>query len=168
MAVTTDIAAMYRRPRAVVRRLLAMGQREDRALVWLMLACALIFVAQWPRLSREAYQDPDVPLQALLGGALLGWLFLAPLFLYGLAAVSRIVARLLGGRGTWYTARLALFWSLLAAVPLWLLTGMVAGFIGPGPALTLTGALAFGAFLLFWGLSLIETERTGQGTGREE
>ncbi|MDF0599453.1 YIP1 family protein [Psychromarinibacter sp. C21-152] len=161
MAVTTDIAGMYVRPRAVVRRLLSMGQREDRALLYLMLSCGLIFVAQWPRLSREAYLDPEVPLQALIGGALLAWLFLAPLILYALAALTRIVARVLGGQGTWFTARLALFWSLLAAVPAWLLTGLVAGFVGPGPALSLTGALAFGVFLLFWGLSLWETERTG-------
>lgn len=159
MAVTGDIAAMYRRPRAVVRRLLAMGEREDRALIWLIVACGLIFVAQWPRLSREAHLNPDVPLQALLGGALMGWLFLAPLILYAVAAASRIVAGLIGGQGTWYTARLALFWSLLAAVPLWLLTGMVAGFIGPGPALRLTGGVALGVFLLFWGLSLVETEK---------
>ncbi|MDJ0629830.1 MAG: YIP1 family protein [Rhodobacter sp.] len=159
MAVATDIAAMYRAPRQTVRRLLTMGVREDRALLYLMLACALIFVAQWPRLAREAHLDAAVPLDARIGGALLAWFFLAPLLLYAVAAITRLAARLLGGRGTWYTARLALFWSLLAAAPMWLLSGLAAGFLGPGGALQGVSALALGVFLVFWGLALLETER---------
>ncbi|WP_172295010.1 YIP1 family protein [Pseudoruegeria sp. HB172150] len=159
MAVTTDMAAMYRRPRAVVRRLQAAGPREDRALIFLMVACLLIFVAQWPRLSREAYLNPEISLQARLGGALFAWLFIVPLFAYLLAGASRLIARLFGGQGTGYSARLALFWSLLAAAPLWLLNGLVAGFVGPGLALNITGGLALAIFLLFWGVSLRETEK---------
>lgn len=157
MALTTDILASYRRPGEVVRRRAAGPVREDRALITVMVACGLIFVAQWPRLSREAFltgEDFDV----LLGGALLGWLFLMPLILYGLAALSHLVARLLGGRGTWFGARMALFWALLAASPLWLLWGLVAGFVGPGPALNVVGLVALGAFLVIWiaGLSAVE------------
>jgi len=159
MAVVPDILATYVGPRAVMRRLLAMGQREDRALMFLMLGCALIFVAQWPRLAREAHLDDAVPLNALLGGALMGWMFLAPLGLYALAAFGHMIALVVGGQGTWYGARLALFWSLLASSPLWLLNGLVAGIIGPGPALSLTGVLALGAFVLFWGFTLLESER---------
>lgn len=160
MALTGDIVATYRSPRAVIRRLLAAGPREDRALMYLMLSCGLIFVSQWPRLRREALLDDTVPFDARIGAALLAWLFVAPLALYGLAALSRLAARLLGGHGSGYGARLALFWSLLAAVPLWLLNGMVAGFIGPGIQMTLTGIVALAVFLVFWGLCLYETERT--------
>jgi len=161
MAVTADIVATYRGPRAVMRRLLSMGVREDRVLMFLIVACALIFVAQWPRLRREAFLDDSVPFDALLGGSLLGWIFIAPLAMYLLALVSRAVASVFGGKGSGYSARLALFWSLLAATPLWLLNGLVAGFIGPGAQLTVTGALAFGVFALFWALSLYETEWGG-------
>jgi len=161
MALTRDIAATYRSPRRVIRRLLAMGPREDRVLMYLFAACALIFVAQWPRLRRDAYLDDSIPFDALIGGALLGWFFIAPLFLYALASLSRLVARVLGGQGTGYTARLALFWSLLAAMPLWLLNGLVAGVMGPGIQMTLSGALALGVFLIFWGLCLLETETKG-------
>ena len=42
MAVSQDILQTYRRPRLVVARLLAMGQREDRLLAILMAGCALI------------------------------------------------------------------------------------------------------------------------------
>lgn len=159
MPVTTDIVKTYRAPRQVIRRHLAAGVREDRALAFLMAACALIFVAQWPRLARQAYLTPEVPLEALIGAALLGWLFLAPLFLYLLGAASHLVARLFGGRGSFYAARLALFWSLLAVSPLMLLQGLVAGFIGPGPALTLVGYGVLLIFLVLWGLALHEAER---------
>lgn len=162
MPVSTDIVRTYRRPRQVIREKLAQGPREDRALATLMGACLLVFVAQWPVLSRAAYLDPGVPLQARLAGALMAWLFIVPVAAYVLAAASHLAARLAGGRGTWFGARLALFWALLAASPLWLLNGLVGGFIGPGPALTLVGLVAVGAFVLFWGAGLYEAER-GEG-----
>jgi hypothetical protein len=158
VAVTTDIVAAWRRPRAVMRRHLAQGVREDRALVYLMLACGLVFVGQWPALQRAALADPSMPLDARLGGALMGLLFIAPLAAYALAAITHLLARAVGGRGTGYGARLALFWSLLAASPLWLLYGLVTGLIGPGPAMTATGAVAFGGFVVLWVAALVEAE----------
>lgn len=161
MGMAADIAATYRSPRRVMRRHLAMGVREDRALMYLITACALIFVSRWPDLRRQAFVDDTVPFDALIGGALLGWLFIAPLALYALAAVSHLAVRALGGRGSWYTARLALFWALLAASPLWLLNGLVAGFVGAGAQLSLTGVLALAVFLLFWGINLHQAEFAG-------
>ncbi|MBN2905269.1 MAG: YIP1 family protein [Rhodobacteraceae bacterium] len=162
MSVVRNIVASWRRPRAAMRALLAVGQREDRALVYLMLACFLIFVAQWPRLSREAYLDPEIPLEARLGAALMGWMFLAPLFFYGMAALSHLASRGFGGTGTWYGARLALFWALLAVSPVWLLHGLVAGFIGAGPALGVVATVLSVAFLAIWLLSLAEAEGFGR------
>ena len=130
--------------------------REDRALAILMGACLVIFIAQWPRLSREAFVTDGLELNALLAGALFGWLFVAPLFLYGLALASHLVAKALGGQGTSFGARMALFWALLAAAPLWLLTGLTAGFIGPGTALNALGIIAFTAFVFFWLAGLAE------------
>lgn len=157
MPVTTDIARSYVRPRAVMRRLLAAGQREDRAIAILMAGCLLVFVAQWPRLAREAQLD-GAPLDQALAYSFFGWLMLAPLIFYGLAALSHVVARLFGGQGSWYGARLALFWALLAASPLMLLNGLVAGLIGPGPALSLVGGLWVAGFVLIWLLGLVESE----------
>jgi hypothetical protein len=114
-----------------------------------MLACGLIFVAQWPRLSREAHLT-EQPLEMLMGGALLAWIFIAPLLLYGLAALSILALRLAGQAPRPFAARLGLFWALFAAAPLWLVHGLVAGFVGPGPVLTVLGAGAFAAFLWFW------------------
>lgn len=158
MPVTTDITATYLRPARVMRRLLAMGQREDRALIFLMAACVIVFVAQMPRLAREAHVSGR-DLNMLMGGALLGWLFLAPLFFYALAALSHMIARLFGGRGDWYGARLALFWALLASTPLLLLHGLVAGFIGQGPQLQVVGLIWLVLFLWFWMAGLRQAER---------
>jgi hypothetical protein len=161
MAVTTDIVATWRRPGAVMRRLLSMGRREDRALAILIAACLIIFVAQWPRLSREAYlaAEGGPPLEAVMAITFFSMLMIWPLLAYALAGLTHLVARGLGGRGTWYSARLALFWSLLATSPAWLFYGLVTGFLGPGPAQTVAGVILLISFLSIWGMSLREAER---------
>ncbi len=158
MSVALDIARTYRAPRRVLRRRAAPPVSEPRALAILLAGCLIMFVAQWPVISRAAWEDPSIPLDARLGGALLGWLIIAPLAFYGIAALSHAAALVFRGRASWYEARMALFWALLAASPLWLLTGLVGGFVGDGPAFTLTGSLAALAFLVFWGAGLVETE----------
>ncbi len=158
MPLTSDIVATYRRPGRVVQRLLDMGPREDRALMFLMLSCAIMFVAQLPRLSREAYLTGQ-ELNMLMGATLLAWLFIAPMMFYVIAALSQMVARLLGGKGDMYGARLALFWAFLAASPLILLHGLVAGFIGPGPQLQGVGAVWLLVFLWFWVAGLRQVQR---------
>lgn len=158
MPFTQDIAATYRRPGKVVRRLVQAGQREDRALAILMGACAILFVAQWPRLSREAHLTGQ-DINGLLAGALTGWLLFAPLGLYILAWIAHLVARLLRGQGPSFNARMAVFWGLLAATPLALLNGLVAGFIGPGPALTGVGVLWMVVLLWFWIAGLLAVYR---------
>jgi hypothetical protein len=149
MAVTTDIVATYRKPGRVVARLLGAGPREDRALVMLLGGCVVMFVAQWPRLARQSFLAGD-DLQLLMAGSLFGILFVLPLLLYALALFSRGLIWILGGRSTGFAARLALFWALLAASPLMLLWGLVAGFIGEGLELKMTGALWLAIFLWFW------------------
>ncbi|MDP4031916.1 MAG: YIP1 family protein [Pseudorhodobacter sp.] len=158
MAVSSDILASYRHPRAVLRRKLDQGVREDRALAVLLAACVLNFVAQWPGLARAAHFDPTQPLEARIGGALLATVFLLPLIAYAVAAISHLLARVFGGSGSFYGARLALFWSMLAIAPLLLLHGLVRGFIGAGPAQVLMAVLVLVGFLYLWLNALIEAE----------
>jgi hypothetical protein len=159
MPVSTDIVESYLRPRAVFRRHLSLGEQEGRALAILMGACLLIFVSQWPGLARAAHEDPSIPLDARMGGALMGTLFLLPPIAYAVAGLSHLVARALGGKGSYYGARLALFWSLLAISPLMLFQGLVRGFIGPGPALTVVGLAVLAGFVTLWISALVESER---------
>lgn len=164
MAVSTDIVATWSRPAQVMRKLLAMGPREDRALAILLAACLVIFIAQWPRLSRESYfaSEGQAPFEAQMAITFFAMLMIWPLMAYGLAGLTHLVARLFGGRGSWYSARLALFWALLASSPAWLLHGLVAGFIGPGPALSVVGGILLLAFLTIWALCLAEAERAAE------
>ncbi len=164
MPVTNDIIRTWRRPRVVIRDLLSQGRREDRAIAYLMIGCFLIFVAQWPRLSRKAAgfdlgPGGEVPaLDRLIAYEFLAWLMIWPLFLYILAGLTHVIAKAFGGKGDWYGARIALFWSMLATVPLLLLHGLVAGFAGPGPQTNLVGALWLAAFGIIWVQSLREVE----------
>jgi hypothetical protein len=154
MAVSSDILRSYVAPGRVMRGILARGAGEERALGYLAGACLLIFVAQWPRLARIAHYDDAVPFQALVWGALMGWIFIAPLLFYALAGLAHLVARGVGLPSTGLRARLALFWSLLAASPLWLLHGALTGFIGTGTITLIVGLAMLAGFLAIWGTTM--------------
>mmetsp|Transcript_18144 Transcript_18144/g.28195 ORF Transcript_18144/g.28195 Transcript_18144/m.28195 type:complete len:161 (+) Transcript_18144:1851-2333(+) len=158
MAITNNIAATYVGPGRVIARLLSLGQREDRALMYLMSACIIIFIAQLPRLSREAHLTGQ-ELDMLLGGTLMAWVIIAPLLMYGIAFVARLIGRVLRGRGSAFGARLALFWALLASTPLILLHGLTAGFVGPGLELQVVGLIWCVVFFWFWIGGSIAQER---------
>ncbi|TNF63338.1 MAG: YIP1 family protein [Rhodobacteraceae bacterium] len=183
MPVTADILATYRGPARVLADKLARGVQDPVALVYLAAGAILGFVAQLPRLRREALlPNPEferailaergevrqieavgVPqdlvaakFEALVSGALFAWVFVMPLLFYLIAALSAFVMRRLGGRPSGLAARLALFWSFLAASPLLLLQGLGAGLIGPGPAVTGLSVLWLAVFLWFWIASMRE------------
>ncbi|MEP5728768.1 MAG: YIP1 family protein [Sulfitobacter sp.] len=149
MAATRDIVATYRGPGRVMQRLLGQGVREDRALIYLMVGCLMVFVAQTPRLARQAFETGE-ELQMLLGASLMAWLFIAPLLFYLIAGVTGLVARLMRSKITSYGARMALFWALLASCPLMLLWGLTAGFVGPGVQLNIVGGIWVAIFGWFW------------------
>ncbi|GAB4271708.1 MAG: YIP1 family protein [Pararhodobacter sp.] len=147
MSVTRDILSSYYRPRSVVARLGGGPRREARALVYLMIACAMFFVAQWPVLSRRAHFDESIPLEGMMAGALFGWIFIAPLAFYGLGGVLTLALKLVRRTIDGGEVRLALFWALLVASPLALLHGLTTGMIGTGPATVLTFVLLVAVFL---------------------
>lgn len=163
MSIALDILRTYRAPRAVQRQRLQGGVREDRALVVLIAGCVIGFVAQWPRLSREAHFDPSIGFDARFAGALFGWLMIMPLVFYVLSLVVFGVQRLIGRQVTGFATRMSLFWAFLAASPLLLLTGLVAGFVGPGPALMAVSLLPVVAFVVFWVAGLREAGQTPVG-----
>ncbi|WP_294230664.1 YIP1 family protein [uncultured Shimia sp.] len=158
MSVTSDMMASYRTPRAVVSRRLAMGEREDRAFAILMAACCVIFVSRWPALAREAHLT-GTELNPLLGANLFALMFLLPLIMMTLALVSHLLLRAFGRKQSSFGARFALFWAMLATGPLFLLVGLVEGFIGESSALTIVGALWFFAFVWIWISGLLEAGR---------
>ncbi|MBL4916350.1 YIP1 family protein [Szabonella alba] len=158
MSVTRDIVASWRGPRAVMRAHLARPRSEPFAFTLLVTFLIVAFVAQWPAASRQTVLQPDVPMTQRLLAAALALAALVP-FWYLLAAIGHWVARAMGAGGDHYRARLALFWALVTVSPLMLLQGLVAGMIGPGPALTSVSVLAGLAFLTFWVINLNEAGR---------
>lgn len=165
MALTGDIAQSYRHPRQVLRKRLAGPVREDRALVTVMLACALIFLAQWPRLARQAALE-NIDLQPLIGANLLALVFIAPLIFYALAGLEWLIARGFGGKSSAYEARMALFWALLVATPPWLVMGLIDGLAGAGALRSFAGLVTLITFLLVWGAGIREIETAGPGNDK--
>lgn len=163
MALVPDIAATYRRPVRVQEAKIASG-REDLALVYLILACGMIFVGQWPRLARDSYLT-GAELQPMIGGALMAWVFMMPVVLYALGWLVALAFRLARRPVGPFGSRMALFWALVAALPLWLLHALTAAMVGPGPALDLVGAAAFGAFAAFWMAGLVAARRLACAPG---
>lgn len=166
MAAAAVLAA-YRHPGRGLRRALAGPPREDRALAMLMAAAGMIFVAGWPRALAAG---GAVPVEARLAGALVAVVFFLPLLAYGLAALSHLVARALGGRGSFYGARLALFRALLAAAPLMLVQALAAGATGAGWLSAPIGAAVFAGFLWVWlaGLAAAEFGGPDDATTRKD
>lgn len=159
MSLIRNIARSYRAPGKVVAGLDGQGLREPQLLFFLTLACGLIFVAQWPGLSRAATLEPSVTLEQRMGGALFAVMFVLPLLLYVLAGAIQLVMRPLAGPVAGLRVRLALFWSLLCVTPLMLLQGGLAGFLGQNIALQLFGFVIAGAFLYILGAGLLTVAR---------
>ena len=158
MAVTRDIVEAHLRPRRVMARLLRMGQREDRVLAMLMGGCVILFVSQWPYRARQAHFTGETLTDYIQHDAV-GLIFVLPLLAYGVAALLRLISRIFGAKADYYSARLAMFWALLASSPALVLAGMVKGFIGLGAANSIVGALWLLVFLWVLGNSLIEAEQ---------
>jgi len=150
MSVTNDMIAAYRRPSKIMERQLNSGAGEDRALIYLMATCVVVFISNLPVLSRTSHLD-QVDMGPLLGASVLAWLFVAPLLFYILATVFRMILRVLGCKASWFEVRLALFWAMLASTPLILLNGLTGGMLGNGVEQTIVGGFWFASFL--WILS---------------
>ncbi|NBR54160.1 MAG: hypothetical protein EBT91_12245 [Rhodobacteraceae bacterium] len=164
MSISNDVFRAWVRPRTVMRRLLNAGERENRALAILMAGCLLIFVAQWPRLVRLS-EGIDLPagaevqeLSQLIAYSLVSWLIVWPLIFYIAAGITRILARVVRGKGTGYGARLAMFWAVLASTPAALLYGLLAGFNGETLGTQAVGAVWLVGFVWIWVQSLRESE----------
>lgn len=157
MSVTNDILASWRSPGKATLRHLSRGQSEPFAFALLVVFLILAFIARWPSAAHVTALHPEIPVFPQLMAAGLATLATIPVW-YGLAGLSHLAARAMGGKGSWYGARIALFWTLAAVSPLVLLTGLVAGMIGEGAQLSLVGSITFVAFLIHWLLALRAVE----------
>ncbi|MGJ8596925.1 YIP1 family protein [Sulfitobacter sp.] len=150
MALTQDIFATYKGPRRVVSRFLAQGRNEVRALLFVLIAGVLMFIAVAPYQAREAQLDPAVPFEARLYWSALFYILIVPLMIYLFAAIIWGLARIARRQITGYEIRFTLIWALLATTPIMLLMGLTAGFIGPSIQLQAIGLIWLLVFVWFW------------------
>ena len=157
MPVASDIVESWRRPRVVVRRLLARGASEPFVFSFLLAFLLLALAATAPGLARQAWLANETALMPRLYATTLGLLATIPLW-YLLAALGHLVSRAFGGKGSHFGGRLALFWSLLVISPAMLVQGLVRGLAGAGQAANVLGLLVGAGFLILWVLTLREVE----------
>ena len=148
MSVVSNVLYTYRSPSKAFERMYARPDSEATSLGYLMGACFLTYVAQWPYLARQAHLE-EFNLQTSLAASLLAWLLIAPLLLYTLAIVLYFFHKFFKGSKSSAQIRVGLFWSFLAATPLMMLFGLVKGFLGHGTAESIVGFFWFVAFSYF-------------------
>lgn len=158
MALTQDIMATYKGPGRVVARFLSQGRNEVRALLFLLIAGVMMFVASSPYQAREAQLDPDIPLVARLYWSAFLYIFILPILVYLFALIVLGLARIARRRITGYEIRFTLIWALLASTPVMLLMGLTAGFIGPGIQLQIVGLIWLAVFGWFWAAGLLRAD----------
>ena len=102
---------------------LAANLGEERLLAYVAFACFATYLLGLPTAIRVAEgMEGENAVLAHLAGRFVAVVIFGPLFLYGVAALSHLIAAYaFGGQGTFKRARLALFWSLVLGVPLGLL-----------------------------------------------
>lgn len=148
MSLIGNILNTYRGPEAVISKFLHDGAREERALAFLAGGCVIAFVAQWPKLARQAFLEEQA-LDMLMGATLYAWIFVAPLMFYLLAGFVQLVGYLLGSKRTGAQTRTVIFWAFLATGPLLLLVGAIGGFIGESGLKTVVEVIWLISFLWF-------------------
>ncbi|WP_299417023.1 YIP1 family protein [uncultured Sulfitobacter sp.] len=155
MALTQDIVATYRGPSRVIRRFLAQGRNEVRALLFVLIAGVLMFIAAAPYQAREAQLDPDIPFQARLYWSAFFFILIFPILVYLFAFCIQALSWIARRKVTGYAIRFTLIWALLASTPVILLLGLTAGFIGPSIQLQLVGFIWLAVFGWFWATGLL-------------
>lgn len=165
MTVTREIVRAYRGFGASMQRQIDSGVTEGRILAYGVFASLITFVARAPSLIKvsqvaAATASENVSWVAIFSTNLITSFFFGLLLLYGLAAISHIIAKAFGGKGSFFLARLALFWSLLVISPLALISTVIKTAF-PFAALETTLSIALTVMFVFaWITSLIIAEKT--------
>ena len=122
--------------RGSMRAVLAARPREGTLLVLAMASGAVFFLGRaagiW--LSPEAASQGEDALIGQLQNELVGALIFRTLMLYAVAAFAGLVAKALGGTGSWADSRAATFWSALVAAPVVLVATIAAAMLDRGGA----------------------------------
>ena len=106
-----------------MKRFLEDGIREEQTLFFAILFGLLSFLSLLPALAKHAFLTNE-SLSALAAAQFISSVFMMPLLMYGIAAVSHLILKYFGGQGDYIGARRALFWAALVTTPAILLTSI--------------------------------------------
>jgi len=161
MTLYGDILGAYRGVGASMHKQLLYNTREEKVLMYVFLACFLFFVARVPALLNLAAitTDADKTAVNIIATNFASSMFYGPLMMYGIAAMSHLVAKLFQGGGTFLQARLALFWSALVVSPLVLLAVMLRVFVAGPEFVIITNVVTGIVFIYCWGICLSIAEK---------
>ena len=106
-----------------MKRYLEDGIREEQTLFFAILFGLLSFLSLLPALAKHAFLTNE-SLSALAAAQFISSVFMMPLLMYGIAAVSHLILKYFGGQGDYIGARRALFWAALVTTPAILLTSI--------------------------------------------
>ena len=106
-----------------MKRYLEDGIREEQTLFFAILFGLLSFLSLLPALAKHAFLT-NASLSALAAAQFISSVFMMPLLMYGIAAVSHLILKYFGGQGDYIGARRALFWAALVTTPAILLTSI--------------------------------------------
>lgn len=129
----------------------AAGIGEERLLAYVAFACFAAFLAGLPAAIQDsAAEGVAGGAVGLVAGRFVAVVIFGPLFLYGLAAITHMIAsRVFGGQGSFFDARFALFWALVLGVPLVVANALAAHLLMQGGQGHLALWLGLGVFLLW-------------------
>jgi hypothetical protein len=143
------IAAAYPDFRASMARELAAGRDEPHLLAYVMGGCTALFLTALPRIlvtpPPQVVAEGSDGMFAFFLTNLVTFLFFVPLFLYGVAALTRMAARAFGGVGGWRETRLATFWAMLVAAPVLLAASLLSLGLALSGMATAATVVAYGA-----------------------
>lgn len=137
---------------ASMRAELARAPRESELLFWVMLSGLLWFLGRAIILAAGPAEATGV-LGARIGAEFITSVFFRTLAFYAVAGIAGLIARRLGGRGSWRETRAAVFWAALVAAPPTLAVTLFAALAGSTPEAPRVAADLGGGVLLAWAMA---------------
>lgn len=97
-----------------------------------------------------------------MAGGLFVWVLVLPLVFYALSLLIHGALKLIGSGASGFQVRMSIFWGLFASTPLWLVSGLVLGFVGPGTGANILSAITVVVFAVFAIFGLVAASRSRQ------
>lgn len=160
-----EIINAYGGLRTSMRTQIDRGYGEEKLLALVTFGSFIVFLSFLPRLfATDISGNPD---QSFAGGIIM-WFFVVmfffPLVLYGIGAISHLIAKPFGGSGPFFNARHSLFWMLAVISPYLIVKAMlgsialqIGGVLG-GNILAGLNIILVLIVLRIWGAFLAESE----------